>query len=58
MCCLINQHKPALSMNTEQWILNHEQAIRLAFFFGVFVLVALWEVASPQRVLKLSRRNF
>lgn len=42
-------------MNT--WLLDHEQTIRLAFFFGVFVLVALWELASPQRVLKLSRRQ-
>jgi sterol desaturase/sphingolipid hydroxylase (fatty acid hydroxylase superfamily) len=44
-------------MEVEQFVLKHEEAIRLAFFFGVFVLVSLWELASPQRVLKLSRRQ-
>jgi sterol desaturase/sphingolipid hydroxylase (fatty acid hydroxylase superfamily) len=30
-------------------ILSHETAIRLGFFFGVFVLVALWEAVAPRR---------
>ena len=44
-------------MRVEQFVLQHEQTIRLGFFFGVFLLIALWELASPQRVLKLSRRQ-
>jgi sterol desaturase/sphingolipid hydroxylase (fatty acid hydroxylase superfamily) len=43
-------------MNTfETWVLAHEPLIRVGFFFGVFALVALWELASPRRVLKLTR---
>lgn len=37
--------------------MSHEPLIRLGFFFGVFALVALWELASPRRVLKLTRRQ-
>ncbi len=44
-------------MGVEQFVLQHEQVIRLGFFFGVFALVALWELASPQRVLQLTRRQ-
>jgi len=44
-------------MTLERWALENEQTIRLGFFFGVFVLVALWELASPQRVPKLTRRQ-
>jgi sterol desaturase/sphingolipid hydroxylase (fatty acid hydroxylase superfamily) len=44
-------------MGIEQFVLQHEQTIRLGFFFGVFALVALWELASPQRVLQLTRRQ-
>ena len=39
----------------QAWILAHEPAIRLGFFFGVFVAVALWEVMAPRRALTLSR---
>ena len=41
----------------ETWVMAHEPLIRMGFFFGVFALVALWELASPRRVLKLSRRQ-
>lgn len=44
-------------MNFEQWTLANEPLIRIGFFFGVFALVALWELASPRRVLLLSRRQ-
>jgi sterol desaturase/sphingolipid hydroxylase (fatty acid hydroxylase superfamily) len=33
----------------------NEAAIRLGFFFGVFLLVALWELLSPRRVLTTSK---
>ena len=41
----------------ETWVMAHEPLIRMGFFFGVFALVALWELASPRRALKLSRRQ-
>ncbi len=44
-------------MNFEQLILAYEPQIRLGFFVGVFVIVALWELAAPRRVLKLSRQQ-
>jgi sterol desaturase/sphingolipid hydroxylase (fatty acid hydroxylase superfamily) len=33
------------------FILNHEPAIRLACFFGVFVIMAVWELLAPRRRL-------
>ena len=44
-------------MNFEQFVLSHEPQIRMGFFVGVFALVALWELAAPRRVLKLSRQQ-
>ncbi|MBA4265133.1 MAG: fatty acid hydroxylase, partial [Comamonadaceae bacterium] len=44
-------------MSFEQFVLANEPLIRMGFFFGVFALVALWELASPRRVLKLSRKQ-
>ncbi len=37
------------------WIINNEIAFRLTFFFGVFALVAIWEVRSPRRSLSVSK---
>lgn len=36
-------------------IMNNEPVIRLSFFFGVFIAIALWEVASPRRKLDTSK---
>ena len=44
-------------MNFEQFVLSYEPQIRIGFFVGVFALVALWELAAPRRVLKLSRQQ-
>jgi len=41
----------------DTWVMAHEPLIRVGFFFGVFALVALWERASPRRVLRLTRRQ-
>jgi len=38
-----------------QFILQNEVAIRLTFFFGVFILMALWEVKAPRRALTVSK---
>jgi sterol desaturase/sphingolipid hydroxylase (fatty acid hydroxylase superfamily) len=39
----------------EQFVIGNEPLIRVGFFVGVFALVALWELASPRRVLQLPR---
>ena len=42
-------------MTFDEFILNTEIHIRLGFFFGMFALVAIWEVIAPRRALTLSR---
>ena len=42
-------------MDISQTFLNYETAIRLGFFFGVFALMALWEVLAPRRTLVMSK---
>ena len=42
-------------MTHDTFVFEHEQSIRLGFFFGIFALVAAWEVLSPRRTLMLSR---
>ena len=42
-------------MNFEHFILTNEPAIRLGFFLGIFVVIALWEVAAPRRALTVSK---
>lgn len=42
-------------MDSEQFVLSNETAIRLGFFVGIFVLIALWELAAPQRALTVSK---
>jgi len=37
------------------WLIANEMPLRLGFFFGVFLLVALWELKSPRRRLRLPR---
>ncbi|HZP94472.1 MAG TPA: sterol desaturase family protein, partial [Burkholderiales bacterium] len=37
------------------WLLNHEPAVRLGFFFGVFAIMAAWELATPRRLLQTNR---
>ena len=43
-------------MTFNEWALGHEAAIRLGAFFGMFVLMAIWEAASPRRARLLTRR--
>jgi len=42
-------------MEFEPFVLAHEPAIRLGFFFGVFAFVGLWEAVAPRRALTVSR---
>lgn len=43
-------------MNFEQLVLSYEPQIRVGFFVCVFALVAMWELVSPRRNLKLTRK--
>jgi len=42
-------------MVLDEVLLNHEKSIRLGFFFGVFLLIALWELVSPKRRLTVPK---
>lgn len=35
--------------------MNNEAVIRLGFFFGVLIVMAIWELLSPRRVLTMSK---
>jgi len=36
-------------------IINNELVIRLSFLFGIFTVMALWEIATPKRPLTVSK---
>ena len=38
-----------------EFILNNEIAIRLIFFFGIFAVMAIWEIILPKRTLILPK---
>ncbi|MDP7569351.1 MAG: sterol desaturase family protein [Arenicellales bacterium] len=42
-------------MSINEIILQNEMVIRLGFFFGVFAIMAIWEVVAPRRVLTVSK---
>ncbi len=42
-------------MTLNDWVLAHEVQIRLGFFFGVFAIMAAWELAAPRRRLITSK---
>ena len=42
-------------MNWNDWILDSEAPIRLSFFFGIFAVMAVWELLSPRRTLSTSK---
>jgi sterol desaturase/sphingolipid hydroxylase (fatty acid hydroxylase superfamily) len=39
----------------KEYILDNEAAIRAGFFFGIFIIIALWELISPRRILSVSK---
>ncbi len=41
----------------EQSLQAHEAAIRLGFFFGIFALMAWWEIRAPRRALSVPKRQ-
>jgi len=42
-------------MSLSDFVMQHEPAIRLGFFFGMLAVMALWEVAAPRRTLTVSK---
>jgi len=42
-------------MNLEEFIMSNEKPIRMGFFFGVLIIMALWEIATPRRKLTVSK---
>lgn len=39
----------------EEFILANEKYVRMGFFFGMLILIGLWEVVAPKRVLTVSK---
>ena len=37
------------------WIMSHEPVVRLGFFLGVFLLMAVWELVVPRRRLRAAK---
>lgn len=42
-------------MDINAFVMENEPAIRLAFFFGIFIVMAIWELIAPRRALTVSR---
>ena len=42
-------------MSFNELILQNEMVIRIGFFFGIFAVMAVWEVVAPRRALTISR---
>jgi sterol desaturase/sphingolipid hydroxylase (fatty acid hydroxylase superfamily) len=42
-------------MSLNDWIMGNEVPVRLSFFFGVFAIIAVWEILSPRRTLSVSK---
>jgi sterol desaturase/sphingolipid hydroxylase (fatty acid hydroxylase superfamily) len=39
----------------EEFIFQNEKPIRMGFFFGILLIMALWEIAAPRRKLTVSK---
>jgi sterol desaturase/sphingolipid hydroxylase (fatty acid hydroxylase superfamily) len=42
-------------MDFNEFVMQNEPVIRLSFFFGIFAVMALWEVIAPKRALTVSK---
>lgn len=42
-------------MNLNAFVLSYEVPIRLGFFFGIFAVMAVWEMFRPRRALRTSK---
>jgi len=39
----------------DEFLISNEKEVRMSFFFGMLVVIALWELAAPKRVLTISK---
>ena len=37
------------------WVMSHEPVVRLGFFFGVFIVMGVWEILEPRRELRVAK---
>jgi len=44
-----------MSLNLNDFIMANEMPVRLGFFFGIFAVMALWEMVRPRRHLRTSK---
>ena len=42
-------------MSWHDWILGHEMPVRIGAFFGIFAVIAVWEILSPRRELAVPK---
>ncbi|MEE9493514.1 MAG: sterol desaturase family protein [Gammaproteobacteria bacterium] len=42
-------------MNFNEFVMQNEITIRLSFFFGIFAVMAMWELIAPRRALTVSK---
>jgi sterol desaturase/sphingolipid hydroxylase (fatty acid hydroxylase superfamily) len=42
-------------MTFAEFVSENEITIRLSFFFGIFTIMAIWEIAAPRRALTVSK---
>jgi sterol desaturase/sphingolipid hydroxylase (fatty acid hydroxylase superfamily) len=42
-------------MDINELVMNNETSIRMGFFFGMLVVMAVWEVIAPRRALTVSK---
>ena len=42
-------------MTFNEFVMQNEVAIRLTFFFGIFAVMAAWEIVAPRRALTVSK---
>ncbi len=42
-------------MSFEESLLSNEKEIRMGFFFGMLIIIAVWELLAPKRALTISK---
>ncbi len=42
-------------MTFNEFVMHNEVTIRLSFFFGIFAIMAAWEIVAPRRALTVSK---
>ena len=51
----ICSYREAMLLNINEFIMTNEAPVRLGFFFGIFIIMAVWEILAPKRALTLSK---